>query len=402
MRRGVQVPKYRKHLRSGQAVVTVPGGGGRVVYLGPYNSPESRTRYAEVLAAWAAGKATPRPAVAFSPGSRSYTIGRLALEYSRHLETYFGAAFGKPSKQAAKERSALIRLVKLFETVEVEEFGPKRLIEYQAALAAEGLSRTTVSHSVGIVRRAVKWAVCQEKVGGGVLHALAAVPPLKPGRSPAKEPKKIRPVSPEHVERTLPFLSPVLRDAVKIQALLGCRADELLSMRWCEIDRTGPIWRYAVSNHKNLWRGQTLIKRIGPKAQEILARYEGKGPEEFIFSPRDSIQEHRQRQRADRKTPLWASHKARYAKQRKPKPKRAPGERFTSESYGRAIRRAAKNASVPPWHSHQLRHGAATEIRKRFGVEGAQVTLGHARIDVTQRYAQQSEQLADRIAAEVG
>jgi integrase len=49
-----------------------------------------------------------------------------------------------------------------------------------------------------------------------------------------------------------------------------------------------------------------------------------------------------------------------------------------------------------------LRHGAATEIRKRFGVEGAQVTLGHARIDVTQRYAQQSEQLADRIAAEVG
>lgn len=220
MRRAT-VPAYRLHKPSGQAYVRVPGSGGKLLYLGLFNSQGSRTRYAEVLAAWAAGKATPRPAVAFSPGSRSYTIGRLALEYSRHLETYFGATFGKPSKQAAKERSALVRLVKLFETVEVEEFGPKRLIEYQEALAAEGLSRTTVSHSVGIVRRAVKWAVCQEKVGGGVLHALAAVPPLKPGRSPAKEPKKIRPVSPEHVERTLPFLSPVLRDAVKIQALLG-------------------------------------------------------------------------------------------------------------------------------------------------------------------------------------
>ena len=38
---------------------------------------------------------------------------------------------------------------------------------------------------------------------------------------------------------------------------------------------------------------------------------------------------------------------------------------------------------IPDWHPNQLRHTRATEVRKQFGLEAAQVVLGHAKADVT-------------------
>jgi site-specific recombinase XerC len=54
------------------------------------------------------------------------------------------------------------------------------------------------------------------------------------------------------------------------------------------------------------------------------------------------------------------------------------------------------------WAPNQLRHSAATEIRKRFGLEAAQVTLGHAAADVTQVYAERDLEKAAAIMAQVG
>ena len=53
------------------------------------------------------------------------------------------------------------------------------------------------------------------------------------------------------------------------------------------------------------------------------------------------------------------------------------------------------------WHPNQLRHTAATEIRKRFGLEAAQVLLGHSRADVTQLYAERDESLGIEIARQM-
>ena len=46
-----QVPAYQRHEASGQAVVKL---GGRVVYLGPFGSDESRVRYRREVAEWQA------------------------------------------------------------------------------------------------------------------------------------------------------------------------------------------------------------------------------------------------------------------------------------------------------------------------------------------------------------
>ena len=89
------------------------------------------------------------------------------------------------------------------------------------------------------------------------------------------------------------------------------------------------------------------------------------------------------------------------------KSKRPKRDHFDTASYRRAIKygitKAKRNEiEIPSWHPHQLRHTRATEVRRQFGVEGAQVALGHSRADVTEIYAERNFDLAARIAREIG
>ena len=53
-------------------------------------------------------------------------------------------------------------------------------------------------------------------------------------------------------------------------------------------------------------------------------------------------------------------------------------------------------------HPNQLRHSSATQIRKEFGLEHAQVVLGHAKADMTQRYADTDAEKARTVARKIG
>ena len=54
------------------------------------------------------------------------------------------------------------------------------------------------------------------------------------------------------------------------------------------------------------------------------------------------------------------------------------------------------------WHPHQLRHNAATRLRKEYGLEAAQVILGHKTLAITEIYAEKNVEAAQRIMAAVG
>lgn len=54
------------------------------------------------------------------------------------------------------------------------------------------------------------------------------------------------------------------------------------------------------------------------------------------------------------------------------------------------------------WHPHQLRHSAATNLRKQYGLEPAQVILGHKTLSVTQIYAEKNITAAMKIMEQVG
>lgn len=54
------------------------------------------------------------------------------------------------------------------------------------------------------------------------------------------------------------------------------------------------------------------------------------------------------------------------------------------------------------WHPHQLRHNAATELRKEFGTEAARTVLGLSSTSITEVYAEMDFDTAQEIMGKVG
>ena len=122
--------------------------------------------------------------------------------------------------------------------------------------------------------------------------------------------------------------------------------------------------------------------------------------EAFCFRPCDSERERLARRTDDRTTPISYGNRPGTNKVRRPK--RKAGEKYTTDSYRRAIHRACIKAGIPKWSPNQLRHTAATEVRKKFGLDAAQTVLGHARADTTEIYAEPNHEKARAVMREVG
>jgi integrase len=201
-----------------------------------------------------------------------------------------------------------------------------------------------------------------------------------------------------HVEATLPFLRPALRAMAGLQRLTGMRPGEVLRLRACDLDVTGPLWAYRPGRHKTAWRGRDRVVVLGPQAQAVVRPFLTTDLQAYLFSPARTMAEFRAEQRAARKTPVPPSQRARA----KAAPRKRPGQRYTADRYAKAVAKACARAGVPHWSPNQLRHLYATEVRKRFGLEASQVALGHSRADVTQVYAERDRTLAERVAREIG
>ena len=57
---------------------------------------------------------------------------------------------------------------------------------------------------------------------------------------------------------------------------------------------------------------------------------------------------------------------------------------------------------IPNWTPYQLRHTAATKVRKEMGYETAGATLGHTNMSATAIYAERNQGLADEAARRFG
>jgi integrase len=187
------------------------------------------------------------------------------------------------------------------------------------------------------------------------------------------------------------------------------RPCEVVLLRACDIDMSGEVWVYEPYDHKNRWRGHRRLIPFGPRAQKIIKPFLTLKTDAFLFSPREAEAWRNGKRRDQRATPMTPSQA-----KRKPKksPLRAKRERYDTDSYRRAITYAIKMANrkrekdelppVPFWFPLQLRHSRATEVRKGFGLEAAQVALGHAHADVTEVYAERNLDLAIQIAKKTG
>jgi integrase len=175
------------------------------------------------------------------------------------------------------------------------------------------------------------------------------------------------------------------------------------------------VWTYRPSAHKTAHHGKSREVYIGPKGQAQLQPYLKAKPAAFLFDPREAEAERSEKRREERQTPLTPSQKAR---DKRTDARTGKGERYTVASYRRAIARACDKAFPAPeglegkklaawqkehrWHPHQLRHNAATALRKSHGIEAAQVQLGHESADMTSEYAEQDKAKAQLAMREVG
>jgi integrase len=297
------------------------------------------------------------------------------------------------------------------------DFGPRKLKAVVQAMVEEGLSRGYINHQLGRIKRMFRWAVSEELIPPGVAQALDAVSGLRKGRTTAKERDQVRPVEKATVEATLAYVQPVVADMVRVQLLTGSRPNEICILRPGDIDRTVDVWQYVPATHKNEHRGRQRVIFIGPKAQEILQPYLLRPDWVYCFSPSESERRRRELAHQARKTPMSCGNRP--GTNRSRQPKRSAGSQYTTDSYRRAIHRAVEKANqercewntkhpgqrVPlleKWSPNRLRHSAGTEVRRQFGLEAAQVVLGHALADVTQVYAERDFQLARDVVKQIG
>jgi integrase len=279
------------------------------------------------------------------------------------------------------------------------------------------LSRGVINGYVDRIKRVFKWAAAQELVPGGPYHALAAVDPLRKGRSEARETEPVRPVPEAWVHSTMECMPPTVAAMTELAMLTGMRPGEVCILRPCDLDMRGKVWIYTPPTHKSEHFGHRRVVPIGPRGQEILARFLARATDAFCFSPAE-VQAHRSAlKRGERKTPVQPSQQNR----RKARPKRTPGLRYDANSYRNAIEyaiaaankaakrkaeseghEATENELVPHWHPHQLRHTAATIIRREMGLDAARALLGHRSLGITDTYAELDLSLAVETAKKLG
>lgn len=268
------------------------------------------------------------------------------------------------------------------------------------------LSRNYVNALIGCVQTAWAWAARQKLVPGSAVHDLRTVKALREEEG-GREVERVRPANPADVAATLPHCTPTVAALVQIQCLTGMRPGEAVILRRADISCSpaekvqpprGPavaalevdgqtVWVYAPRAHKTLRSGKVRLVALGPQAQAVLLPFlTGRAPDAYLFSPREAVE-------------AW--HKA--AGRKSPEKKsRVAGERYTTQTYTRAVKKAARRAGVPVWSANTLRHAAATEITFLFDQHAAQAVLGHANPDMTATYISSMLKKAAAVAAKIG
>jgi len=430
--RNRRVPSLRFHKASGQNYVVL---NGKAIYCGRPGDPGTTQRYHQAIGEWlAAGRQLPADPT-------TLTVKELLARFWTHAEQYYRTLTDGRIKELEQYRLALRPLKELYADTPAADFGPRALKAVRLKMVDMGWCRPYVNKQVNRIRHVFKWAVGDEIVPGSVLYALQAVPGLRRGRSDAYEPEAVKPAPMEMVEAIEPFVSRQVWAMIQLQLYTAARAGEIAQMRPCDIDREEQdltagtrVWVYHPEHHKTAWHGHKRSIYIGPRAQQVLAPFLLRDPRAYCFSPAQAESDRRRRLHEERTTPLSCGNVP--GSNRRDDPEWSAGDRYTTDSYRRAIARACDQAFPPPeplakregetdeewqtrltaeqkaeltawqkahrWHPHQLRHNAATELRKEFGIEAARIILGHRSAAITEVYAEKDEEQAVEAMMKVG
>lgn len=403
-------PSYRLHRATGRAVVTLCG---KDFYLGGHDTPESRQAYDRLIAEW---YASGRRIMPQAERTGSLRVAQIVAAFMAHAESYYVAPDGQHTSELDNYRQAVRPLERLYGTTAAVDFGPLALKAVRQEMIRMRWARRNINKQVNRIRSLFKWAASQELIPASVCESLRTLAGLQPGRGGAKETEPVRPVPEQFIHVIQSHVSGQVWALIQLQLLTGARAGELVKMRPVDIDVSKDVWVYCPTRHKTAHHGHKRTIFIGPKGQEVIRPFlSGRPVDAFLFSAAEAEQERLERLHSQRKTPLSCGNVP--GSNRRAKPQHKPGECYDVSSYRRAIARACDKADqwakggvvignderiIQRWHPHQLRHNAATYIRREFGLEFSKVILGHRSLDMTQLYAEADHAKAQEVIRRIG
>ena len=375
-------PKLCRHKSSNRAYVRI---NGKQIFLGPWDSPKAKRRYHEILRDWAEFGGV-------MPKQDDITVAEVVNAYWKYAKAEYVDTHGKPTSHLECIRYSLIPLLDLYGDILAKDFGPKALRNVRQTWLEAGNARKTCNARTGDIKRCFKWAASHEIIPASVHETLNTVEGLRRGKG-GRETAPVKPVPMEHVEAAKACAPAPIRALIELQVLTAARPGELLRLRPMDIDTSGDPWTVRPEHHKTAHRGRERVILLGPKAQAVVKPFMLRAPDAYMFSPKEAVAERAAKAKTHRRPGQQPNPK---------KTDRTVGDCYDKDSYRRAVLTACRKGGAPEWTPYRLRHTAATEIRRQYGLEAAQVILGHAELGVTQVYAERDYEKAARVMAEIG
>jgi integrase len=386
-----RLPKHSLHKASGQGYVRFKGSS-RPFYTGKFGTPEATSRYDRLIRDYVTnGRRPPDPERAGQS-----LIADLAADFWSHF-----LSIHPNSREPEGLKFALKPFLVLFGSMPVSEFSSLHLLQARDAMIEKGISRKLINSRITRLKRMFRWGVSRQLFPATAQQEIQAVEGLRNGRSAAKENPPVAVVPLENVQAVQPLVSRQIAAMIQLQVLTGARPGEILIMRGMDLDRTGDVWRYRPSHHKNKHRQLDREIPIGPRAQAIIRPYLLRPSSAFLFNPKEAEADRHEAQAAARKSKVTPSQLERHIRWSKA-PRSKLGDSYLIAGYRRAIARACKLAKVPRWSPNQLRHLAATRFRAADGLDAAQVILGHTHARTTEIYAEVNRSKIEKVMLEIG
>tara|TARA_R110002126_G_scaffold66038_2_gene167937 strand:- start:3663 stop:4973 length:1311 start_codon:yes stop_codon:yes gene_type:complete len=380
-----ELPKLRRHRAKNQAYFRFRN---RQHYCGTWGTSDAKTTFRRklteiVLPALGLDGMGPPEAPTTLPSA--LLIEDLAADYIQYVER----RYAPPSKEPQSIWYAVKALLDLYGNVRITEFRPRSLQAVRNTLVRSGLTRTTVNRRLYYIRRMFQWGVGQEMVPSTVSHALGSVESLRAGELGVREGEPVQSATIEQVQAILPHLSKQVVAMVCVQWLTGMRPGEVCIMRKADLHDHGGHWYYRPQQHKNLHRGKDREVEILPEVMSFLTPFLLRPPDAYLFDPREADAEFRAEKGRRRRSKTPPSQQARHERARR-NSRSLIGPRYTTASYGRAIKRACKRAQLTAsgnaFTPHMIRHAATTLAAVEAGMIQASKAMGHATIKTTERY----------------
>lgn len=342
------------------------------------------------------------------------TIGELLDKYFAYAEKTIKPVRSNKEHPDLRFIKRAKQFLEPYHSWPISDFGPDELHDVRDALVKyeyirgkrkKRYTRRGVNDTIKWIRKIWKWGMGRQLITAEQVQGLEEVKSLRVGDTKAPDNHKRARVTEEDFWKVVNAVSSVVGDMLELIWYTAMRPYEVCDMRPFDILRDDPdCWLYIpgrdripVGRHKTTRFERVKVIPLTPKCQKVLKpRIKDFDSKEYVFSPREAMQEFLEKKSANRKTPLSCGNRP--GSNRKKHPMVKPGEKYNHHALRTACKRGCELTGVEVFVPYDLRRTKATGTRSILGKEAAKVLLGHTKTDTTDIYLLDEVQEAIKVA----